>query len=335
MQREDKLGNKVPLRVVVTGGAGYIGSHVVKMLVKSGLEVLILDNLSTTSGENLRFGKFEKVDLGKEERIFQIFSSYKPQAVMHFAAYIVVPESVEKPFKYYYNNVGNTLRLLSAMQRAQVKNFIFSSSAAVYGIPKEVPVKEEADLNPISPYGESKAMVEKILKDMAMAKEINYISLRYFNVAGADPEGELGPSYNQPTHLILRALKTAKGELPYLEIYGTDYPTPDGTCIRDYIHVMDLAKAHLLALDYLLSKGESLVLNCGYGKGYSVREVINTAQKVTAINFEVRETKRRPGDPPVLIADNTKICKILNFQPEYDDLELIIKHTWAWEQKKR
>lgn len=329
------MESKVPLRVVVTGGAGYIGSHVVKALVKCGFEVLILDNLSTSTGENLRFGKFEKVDLGEEERLFQIFSSFKPQAVMHFAAYIVVPESVENPLKYYYNNVGNTLRLLSAMQRAQVKHFIFSSSAAVYGIPKDIPVKEEADLNPISPYGESKAMVEKILQDMAMAREINYISLRYFNVAGADPEGELGPSYNQPTHLILRALKTAKGEFPCLEIYGTDYPTPDGTCIRDYMHVMDLAKAHLLALDYLLSKGESLILNCGYGKGYSVKEVVRATQKVTGINFNVKETERRPGDPPVLIADNTKIRNILNFRPDYDDLEIIIKHTWAWEQKKK
>lgn len=329
------MENKVPSRVVVTGGAGYIGSHVVKALVKSGAEVLILDNLNTTSGQNLRYGRFERVDLGDEERLFQLLSSFRPQAVMHFAAYIVVPESVEKPLKYYYNNVGNTLRLLQAMQRAEVKTFIFSSSAAVYGIPVEVPVKEEAPLNPISPYGESKAMVERILRDMARAGEINYISLRYFNVAGADPEGELGPSYHQPTHLILRALKTAKGELPFLEIYGTDYPTPDGTCIRDYIHVVDLAKAHLLALEYLLDRGESLVLNCGYGKGHSVREVVSTAKRVTGIDFEVRESERRPGDPPILVADNTKIREILHFQPEYDDLEIIIRHTWAWELKKK
>ncbi|MEZ0343490.1 MAG: UDP-glucose 4-epimerase GalE [Caldimicrobium sp.] len=322
-----------PIKVVVTGGAGYIGSHVAKLLVKRGYEVLVIDNLSTTSGENVRYGKLIVLDLSEEEKGWEVLKGFKPDVVMHFAAFIVVPESVEKPLKYYYNNVGNTLRLLSAMKRAGIKNFIFSSSAAVYGIPEIIPVPEEAPLKPISPYGESKAMVEKILADMAKAGEINYLSLRYFNVAGADPEGELGPNYQQPTHLILRALKTAKGEFPYLEIYGTDYPTPDGTCIRDYIHVMDLAEAHLLAMEYLLDKGESLVLNCGYGRGYSVREVVAMAKKVTGIDFEVKEVGRRPGDPPVLIAQVEKIKKILGFSPRYEDLEIILKDTWAWEQK--
>ncbi len=322
-----------PIKVVVTGGAGYIGSHVAKLLVKGGYEVLVIDNLSTTSGENVRYGKLIVLDLSEEEKVLEVLKGFKPDVVMHFAAFIVVPESVERPLKYYYNNVGNTLRLLSAMKRAEVKNFIFSSSAAVYGIPEIIPVPETAPLRPISPYGESKAMVEKILADMARACEINYISLRYFNVAGADPEGELGPNYQQPTHLILRALKTAKGEYPYLEIYGTDYPTPDGTCIRDFIHVMDLAYAHLLAMEYLLDKGESTVLNCGYGRGYSVREVVAMAKKVTGIDFEVREAGRRPGDPPVLVAHVEKIKKILNFKPAYDDLEIILKHAWAWEMK--
>lgn len=322
-----------PIKVVVTGGAGYIGSHVVKLLVKGGYEVLVIDNLSTSSGENVRYGKLIVLDLSEEEKILEVLKGFKPDVVMHFAAFIVVPESVEKPLKYYCNNVGNTLRLLSAMKRADIKNFIFSSSAAVYGIPEIIPVPEEAPLKPISPYGESKTMVEKILVDMAKAGEINYISLRYFNVAGADPEGELGPDYQQPTHLILRALKTAKGEFPFLEIYGTDYPTPDGTCIRDYIHVMDLAYAHLLAMEYLLDKGKSMVLNCGYGRGYSVREVVAMAKKVTGIDFEVREVGRRPGDPPVLIAHVKKIKEILGFNPSFDDLEIILRHAWAWEQK--
>ncbi|MGB9761925.1 MAG: UDP-glucose 4-epimerase GalE [Caldimicrobium thiodismutans] len=328
------MKRKSPFRVVVTGGAGYIGSHVVKLLVREGHEVLVIDNLSTTSGENLKYGRLAIVDLSEEEKVFNLLKDFKPQVVMHFAAFIVVPESVENPLKYYYNNVGNTLRLLSAMKRAEIKNFIFSSSAAVYGIPERVPVTEEDPLKPISPYGESKAMVEKILRDMDLAGEIKYISLRYFNVAGADPEGELGPTYHQPSHLIIRALKAAKGELPFLEIYGTDYPTPDGTCIRDYIHVTDLAKAHLLAMEYLVREGESQVLNCGYGRGYSVKEVIETVRKITGVNFEVREGKRRPGDPPVLIASNKKIKEILGFKPEFEDLEIIIKHTWEFEKRR-
>lgn len=327
------MGLKRTIRVVVTGGAGYIGSHVAKLLVRGGHEVIIIDNLSTSQRINLRYGEFLPIDLAEEDRLYEFFKERKPQVVMHFAAFIVVPESVEHPLKYYYNNVGNTLRLLSAMQRANIKNFVFSSSAAVYGIPEVVPVDEETPFNPISPYGESKAMVERILRDMSKAGEIRYVSLRYFNVAGADPEGEIGPAYNQPTHLILRALKTAKGEFPFLEIYGTDYPTPDGTCVRDYIHVMDLAAAHLLAMDYLISEGDSQVFNCGYGRGYSVREVVAVAKAVTGVDFEVKETSRRPGDPPVLIAKTDKIRTLLGFKPEFDDLSLIIKHTWEWERR--
>ncbi|MFN3505095.1 MAG: UDP-glucose 4-epimerase GalE [Caldimicrobium sp.] len=327
------MSKKASLKVVVTGGAGYIGSHVAKLLVKSGHKVLILDNLAYGNKKVPKYGDFIKLDFGDEEEVYKIFQKFRPDLVMHFGAYIVVPESVSNPLKYYYNNVGNTIRLLSAVNRAGIKFFIFSSSAAVYGIPKIIPVPESAPLNPINPYGETKAMIEKILKHLSEAGQIRYISLRYFNVAGADPEGELGPSYNQPTHLILRALKAATSKIPYLEIYGTDYPTPDGTCIRDFIHVMDLAEAHLLAMEYLLDTGKSEVLNCGYGKGYSVKEVISMVKKVTGVDFETREAERRPGDPPILIADNQKIKNLLNFQPKYADLEVIIRHAFAWEKK--
>ncbi|AEH22505.1 UDP-glucose 4-epimerase [Thermodesulfobacterium geofontis OPF15] len=322
------------VKVLLTGGAGYIGSHVAKLLTKYDYEVIIIDNLFSSQPQKV-YGRFYKSDLREEGKLLEIIKKEKPDIVLHFASFISVPESIEKPFLYYENNVGNTIKLLSAMKKAGVKNFLFSSSAAVYGIPDIIPVPETAELKPINPYGETKAIIEKILRDMAEAGEINYISLRYFNVAGADPEGEIGPNYKQPTHLIIRALKVAKGEIPYLEIYGTDYPTPDGTCIRDYIHVMDLATAHLLALEYLLSKGESIVLNCGYGRGFSVREVISVVKKVTGIDFKVIETKRRAGDPPILIADNTRIKKILKWEPKYDSLETIIKDSWKWELKQK
>lgn len=317
-------------KVLLTGGAGYIGSHVAKLLTKKGYHVIIIDNLSSSIPKKI-YGKLYKIDLSEEIEVLEIFKKEKPEVVLHFAGFISVPESLEKPFLYYENNVGNTIKLLSAMKKAGINNFLFSSSAAVYGIPEVIPVSEEAELKPINPYGETKAIVEKILRDMARTKEINYISLRYFNVAGADPEGEIGPNYKQPTHLIIRALKTAKGEYPYLEIYGTDYPTYDGTCIRDYIHVMDLAEVHLLAMEHLLSTKESLVLNCGYGRGFSVKEVVSTVKKVTNIDFKVVETGRRPGDPPILIADNSKIKRILKWVPKYDSLETIIKDTWHWE----
>jgi len=322
------------VKILVTGGAGYIGSHVVKLLGKNGYEVLTYDNLSTGHRRAVLYGDLIKADLANKETLRKVFKEFKPDAVMHFAASIVVPESVKNPLKYYKNNVVNTINLLEVMEEFGVKNFIFSSSAAVYGIPEKIPISENAPLNPINPYGETKATVERILRDLANSRDnFRYVSLRYFNVAGADPEGKIGFAYPEATHLIIRALKVAKGEIEKLEIYGTDYPTPDGTCIRDYIHVMDIAEAHLIALEYLLDGGESDVFNCGYGHGFSVKEVVETVKKVTGREFKVIEAERRPGDPPFLVADNSKIKKKLQWKPKYDDLEFIIKTAWDWEKK--
>ena len=321
-------------KILVTGGAGYIGSHTVKVLVEKGYRVLVVDNLSTGNKDFVKRAKLIVCDCGDYEKMLNILKTFMPDAVIHFAAYIVVPESVKNPLKYYENNVAKTIALLKAMRDAGVKNFVFSSSAAVYGIPKNLPVSENAPLKPINPYGHSKAMVEQVLKDTASAGNINYISLRYFNVAGADPEGELGPSYKQPTHLIVRALKTAKGELPFLEIYGTDYSTPDGTCIRDYIHVMDLAELHLLATEHLLKTQKSDIFNCGYGRGFSVKEVVNTVKQVTGVDFPVKLAPRREGDPPVLLANPEKAVRILNWAPKFNSIHQIVEHAWRWEISK-
>ncbi len=321
-------------KILVTGGAGYIGSHVVKLLGKKGYNLLILDNLSTGHDDSVLYGELIVGDLNDTELIEQILKDNKITAVMHFAAFIQVGESVENPLRYYKNNTCNALNLLIQLRKHGVNNFIFSSTAAVYGIPAKIPVKEDSPLQPINPYGESKVCVEKFLKDLSYAEnEFNYISLRYFNVAGADPEGELGQRYKEATHLITRCLKTAKGEFEKLEIYGTDYNTPDGTCIRDYIHVNDLGAAHIDALEYLLNNGKSDIFNLGYGHGYSVREVVNMAKKVTGIDFPVKEVGRREGDPPALTADSTKIRETLKWKPMYDNLEFIIKTAWEWEKK--
>lgn len=252
---------------------------------------------------------------------------------MHFAAFIQVEESVREPLKYYRNNTVNTLNLLEVMRENRIKNLIFSSTAAVYGIPEKIPINEDAPLNPVNPYGFSKAAVERILTDLSQASDFNYVSLRYFNVAGADPEGKIGQAYKEATHLITRALKTAKGEFDKLQIFGTDYPTPDGTCIRDYIHVDDLAMAHLITLDYLLDKGKSNVFNCGYGYGYSVKEVVEAVKKITHIHFKAEEVGRRPGDSPVLVADSSRLKSELKWRPIHADLEYIIMTAWEWEKK--
>ncbi len=321
-------------KILVTGGAGYIGSHVVKALGEKGYDVLTYDNLSSGNKSAVLHGGLVVADLQDTQKLNEVMKTFKPEAVMHFAAFIQVAESVEKPLKYFRNNSVNSLNLLEAMVGNKVGKFIFSSTAAVYGIPDSVPVNEDARLRPINPYGASKTAVEQILKDVSAAYHFRYVSLRYFNVAGAEETGRIGQAYKESTHLITRALKAAKGEIDSLSIYGTDYPTPDGTCIRDYIHVDDLAEAHILALQYLLDGGKSDVFNCGYGHGYSVKEVVNAAKRLTGIDFKVEESGRRAGDPPVLIADSRKIRSALKWQPRYDDLEYIVKTAWEWEKKR-
>lgn len=325
----------MPLKVLVTGGAGYIGSHVVKALGEKGIKVLIVDNLLKGHKEAVLYGDLIVGDLKDRELLDSIFKEFKPDAVMHFAAFIEVGESVKEPLKYYRNNSFNTLNLLEVMLLNGVKRFIFSSTAAVYGNPQVVPIPETESLKPINPYGQSKAFVEKILEDFSSSYGLKYVSLRYFNAAGADPKGRIGESHFPETHLIPLVLKAAKGEREDVKIFGTDYPTKDGTCVRDYIHVDDLAEAHVLALEYLIEGGESEVFNCGYGRGFSVREVIDVAKKVTGRYFKVEEVERRPGDPAVLVADSSKLKSKLDWKPRFDDLEYIVETAWNWELNRR
>lgn len=321
------------MRILVTGGAGYIGSHVVKALGKRGHDVMTYDNLSFGHREAVLYGQLYVGDLNDPDRLRHVFDIFRPDAVMHFAALIVVPESVREPLRYYSNNFCNTLNLLRISLEKGVNRFIFSSTAAVYGIPERIPVREDAPLKPINPYGRSKVMVENALFDISGMDGFRYVSLRYFNVAGADPLARIGQWRKDATHLITVAVRAALGKRPYLEIFGTDYPTPDGTCIRDYIHVEDLAEAHVIALDYLMGGGPSDVFNCGYGHGYSVREVVRVVKRVTGVDFKVIETSRREGDPPELVADSSKLKGIMNWKPRYDDLEYIVRTAYEWEKR--
>lgn len=319
--------------ILVTGGAGYIGSHVVKQLGEMGERLVVLDNLSTGFRESVLYGEFVEGDTGDIERVSRLLENHEIESVLHFAAHTIVPESVENPLKYYGNNTCKTRNLLHCCQQAGVKHFIFSSTAATYGIPHDSRCAEDTLTNPINPYGTSKLMSEMMLRDVSAASPMRHVILRYFNVAGSDPEGRIGQSTKNATLLIKVAAEVATGKREKLLIFGTDYPTPDGTGVRDYIHVSDLADAHVQALNYLRSGGESTTLNCGYGHGYSVREVIDAVNKVNGHPITTEEHPRRPGDPPSLIALVDKIHRTLNWTPKYDNLEFIVRTSLDWERK--
>ena len=318
--------------VLVTGGAGYIGSHVVKLLGKEGYNIVVVDNLSGGHRESVLYGDFEKGDITDRDFMTDVVNRYRPDAVMHFAAFIEVGESVREPLKYYRNNTAGAINFLEVLCGAGVDCFIFSSTAAVYGIPEKAPIPESAPIAPINPYGGSKACVERVLRDLSDSGGMRYVSLRYFNACGADPEGEIGERHDPETHLIPLVLQAASGRREHISIFGTDYPTPDGTCLRDYIHVNDLAKAHVLALRHLLDGGGSRMFNLGYGHGFSVREVIDAAARVTGIDIPVVESDRREGDPPELVADSSLVRMELGWEPEHDDLDFIVRTAWDWEK---
>ncbi len=321
------------MKVLVVGGAGYIGSHMVKMLDKAGHAVTTLDNLSNGYRDAVKYGEFVEGDIADEALLNQLFSDTGFDGVMHFASYIQVGESVEKPSMYYRNNVSNTQTLLDAMVEHGIKNFIFSSTAATFGEPEYTPIDEKHPQKPINPYGHSKLMVEQILADFDHAYGLKSVSLRYFNAAGADPEGELGERHVPETHLIPLVLQAASGRRQNITIFGEDYDTPDGTCIRDYIHINDLCSAHLLGLEHLVAGGDSRAYNMGNGQGYSIKEVIDVAKKVSGNDFDVLTGPRRDGDPARLVADSTLLQAELDWKPEYTELEMIIQHAWEWEKK--
>jgi len=321
------------MKVLVVGGAGYIGSHMVKILSQAGHQVTTLDNLSNGYKDAVKYGDFIEGDIADAGLLNKLFTQNTFDGVMHFASYIQVGESVEKPSMYYRNNVTNTQVLLDAMVEHGIKYFIFSSTAATFGEPEYTPIDEAHPQKPINPYGHSKLMVEQILRDFDHAYGLKSVSLRYFNAAGADPDGELGERHIPETHLVPLVLQAASGRRGNITIFGVDYDTPDGTCIRDYIHVNDLCSAHLLGLEHLVAGGESKAFNMGNGQGYSIKEVIDVAKKVTGNDFAVSLGERRDGDPARLVADSTLLQKELGWKPEYADLETIIRHAWAWEQK--
>ncbi|HEX9078710.1 MAG TPA: UDP-glucose 4-epimerase GalE [Desulfuromonadaceae bacterium] len=322
------------MTVLVTGGCGYIGSHVVRQLSEAGRRVVVFDNLSTGAAAALVHSEELVVgDLADTVAIEALFERHRFDTVLHFAAAIVAPQSVTDPLKYYGNNTRNTLNLLQACVRFGVRRFIFSSTAAVYGLPEKGVASEEGPTVPINPYGTSKLMSEWMLRDTALAHGLRYVALRYFNVAGADPQARMGQRTPEATHLIKVCCQAALGMREAVSIYGTDYPTPDGTGIRDYIHVEDLAAAHLSALSHLEQGGDSTIFNVGYGRGASVREVIRVVKEVTGVDFQVKEAPRRPGDPASLVAKADRIRKVLGWQPRYDDLTTIVADAWRWEQR--
>ncbi len=319
--------------VLVVGGAGYIGSHVNKELHRAGYRTVVCDNLVYGHRELAKWGEFVEVDLADLDRLRDLFDRYRFHAVMHFAAFAYVGESTEDPEKYYHNNVVNTLNLLRVMREARVHRFIFSSTCAIYGNPREIPMTEDHPREPINPYGRGKWMVEQILADYDRAYDLHYVSLRYFNAAGADPELETGEWHDPETHLIPLVLDAAMGRREEVLIFGTDYETEDGTCVRDYIHVTDLASAHVAALDHLERTEQSEVFNLGNGNGFSVREVIRTATEVTGRPIKARESGRRAGDPPVLVGSSEKARRVLGWKPRFAELSTIIGTAWAWHRR--
>ncbi|WP_298218643.1 UDP-glucose 4-epimerase GalE [Halothiobacillus sp.] len=318
--------------ILVVGGAGYIGSHMVKFLARAGYRVVVLDNLSTGHADAVRYGELIVGDMADTALLDRLFHSHRFDAVMHFAAFSLVGESVDDPGKYYRNNVANTLNLLDAMVRHQVRHFVFSSTAATFGEPRSDRIDELHPQKPINPYGRSKLMVEHLLADYDAAYGLKSVCLRYFNAAGADPEGELGERHNPETHLIPLVLQAASGRRSHIHVFGTDYDTPDGSCLRDYIHVQDLCSAHLLALEWLQEHQQSKQFNLGNGDGYSVLDVIETARKVTGKEIPVLIKDRRAGDPARLVADATLAKQQLSWKPDYSDLADMIAHAWNWEQ---
>ena len=322
------------MTVLVTGGAGYIGSHMVHALEEAGESVVVIDNLSTGFREFLPDGiRLLVGDAGDERLVGNIIAQHKVESIIHFAGSIVVPESMRDPLGYYRNNTMTTRNLLNAAIKGRVNRFIFSSTAAVYGNPEQTPVPENAPTRPMSPYGSSKLMTEIMLHDVASAHGMSYVALRYFNVAGADPLARMGLATIGATHLLKIAVEAATGQRAKIDVFGTDYPTPDGSCIRDFIHVSDLAQAHRAALSYLRDGGASVTLNCGYGRGYSVLETIEAVRRVSGRNFAVSYAPRRPGDIMAMVADTSRIRATLDWTPRYDDLETIATHALAWEWK--
>jgi UDP-glucose 4-epimerase len=322
------------MTILVTGGAGYIGSHMVQTLAAAGERIVVLDNLSTGFDWALPHGVPLVVgESGDQTLVTKLIREHGVESIIHFAASLVVPDSVRDPLGYYRNNTVNSRALIECAVKGGVRDFIFSSTAAVYGNPAEIPVREDAPTVPISPYGSSKLMAEIMLRDASRAHGLRHVILRYFNVAGADPQGRIGQSTNGATHLIKVAVETALGLRPKIDVFGSDYPTPDGTCIRDYIHVSDLVAAHCDALRHLRSGAPSLTLNCGYGHGFSVREVIEAVKRISGVDFRVDTAPRREGDPARIVADSTQIRETLGWQPRFDDLSTITKHALAWERE--
>ncbi len=322
------------MTVLVTGGAGYIGSHMVHALAEAGESVVVIDNLSTGFAAFLpKSVPLVIADAADETLVEGVIGTHGVKSIIHFAGSVVVPDSMRDPLAYYRNNTMTTRSLLNAAVKGGVNRFIFSSTAAVYGNPDQVPVPEHAPTRPLSPYGSSKLMTEIMLHDVASAHGMNYVVLRYFNVAGADPQARIGLATVGATHLLKIAVEAATGQRAKIAVFGTDYPTPDGSCIRDFIHVSDLAQAHRAALSYLRGGGASVTLNCGYGRGYSVMETIDAVRRVSGRQFAVQYAERRPGDIMTMVADTSRISTLLDWTPKYDDLDTIAAHALAWEEK--